>query len=292
MPRVLMDSQLAFAYEKMNAPRVAFIDESFQLNTKRHLPFYSMTATLVGSEPSIMSALRSDVHRIVGDDYHATISAQSLDPVPIDDLLEYVRESEAVTSIITIETEMVGPKYKIRAATLAQLVIKVMDDNDAPALLVADAQDAQWELGTMGLDRNDLAVVKELIQGGIIGSRTRILHSKASHENLLHLPDTVQWAVQRALRGDSKSWERIASTAAVYSVKMDAAVSLEGIAGVKQQAQAGASTQAVHLNPAARNAINDLGSRGHLDGLRRAKALPGVHFGSEQERRGALSRAQ
>lgn len=292
MPQLLTDSQLAFAYEKMIAPRVAFIDESFQLNPKKHPPFYSMTATLVGSNQNLMHSTRQDIHKIVGDDYHATTSAQSIDSAPIDELLEYMRHSEIVTSIITIETEMSGPKYKMRAATLAQLAIKLMDADEAPDLFVADAQDAQWQLGTMGLDRNDEAVIKELIQRGVIGSRTKMLHSKSSHENLLHLPDTVQWAAQRALRGDSMSWNRIASSSTVYSVKMDACVSLEGIAGVRQQARAGAAVEAIRVNTPVRSILNDLGSRGHLESLKRPKSRPGMHLGSEQERRRALHRAQ
>lgn len=260
----LRDPQLAIAYAQTQATCIAFIDESFQTQSKKHLPFYSMTATLVSSTPTAMETVRHDIHGIVGGNFHATVSAQAQDTESIEVLLDYIGASNVITNILTVETEMAGPKFMMRAVTLGQMLNKINEHGNMPDLLVADAQDAQWQKGPTGLDRNDLAVVRELIERKVIGSRTRIVHSKASHENLLYLPDTVQWAAQKVLRfGQSSGWDRISSGSVVYSVQMDSPVTISGgMLDVRRQARIGALAETKVVVPESRSAINDLGRRG------------------------------
>lgn len=290
----LRDSQLSLAYEQTKAACVAFIDESFQTQSKNHLPFYSMTATLVSSSQAEMDAVRRDIHGVVGDSFHATASAQAADTGTIDSLLDYIGSSNLIASILTVETEMAGPKFMMRAATLGQMLNKITEHGSVPEVLVADAQDAQWQKGTSGLDRNDLAVVAELIERQVISSRTRILHSKSTHENLLHLPDTVQWAAQKALRfGQSSGWDRISSTSVVYSVQMDSSVTItSGMHDVRRQARIGALAEATQVIPGARSAVNDLGRRGPRSDLVVPKTRAVPYLGSKVEMDRSLRRYQ
>jgi hypothetical protein len=289
---LLKDAQLAYAYEKSNAKRIAFIDESFQVQSRKSLPFYAMTATLVSSIPVHLESTRFEVRALVGDQFHATSQARTAHSGPIGHLLDYIRESNIITNILTVETEMLGPKYMMRAATLAQLLVKISEDVDAPDVLVADAQDPQWQQGAKKLDRNDQAVVTELIERRIIGSRTRILHSKSTHENLLHLPDTVQWAAQKALReGHSASWDKVSARSTVYCVQMDGPVTLTGgIVGVRQQARAGASAESRQLSPSSRVTINDLNRRGPRTDLLSPAGRPPALMADSYEMNGSLAR--
>ena len=113
----LKDAQLAYAYEKSNAKRIAFIDESFQIRSRNHLPFYAMTATLVSSNPVHLETTRVDVRALAGELYHATAHAHTAHSGPIGRLLDYIRESSLITNILTVETEMPAPKYIMRSAT-------------------------------------------------------------------------------------------------------------------------------------------------------------------------------
>lgn len=289
---LLKDAQLAYAYEKSRAKRIAFIDESFQVQSRNSLPFYAMTATLVSSIPVHLETTRVEVRAIVGDLFHATAHAHTAPSGPIGHLLDYMRESSVITNILTVETEMGGPKYMMRAATLAQLLVKIAEDVDAPDVLVADAQDPQWQQGAKKLDRNDQAVVTELIERRLIGSRTKILHSKSTHENLLHMPDTVQWAAQKALReGHSVSWEKVAARSTVYCVQMDEPVTLTGgIVGVRQQARAGAAAEARLLSPSSRVTVNDLNRRGPRTDLLPPPSRPPVLIAGSMEMKASLAR--
>lgn len=287
----LEDRQLALAYESSASSQVAFIDESFQTKSPS---FYSMTATLITSDPLAMQQARKDVWDIAGTDYHATATAQGEGLDRIRKLLDYVRNASIGGNVLTISTDMNGrPKYIARAATLGHLITRLPSGSDAPHVLVMDAQDTNWKTRVAGLDLNDRAVVAEMIDRELISDSTLIVHSKGTHEPLLHLPDTVQWAAQRALRfGNLREWNKVQEISALYSTNSDLPLVMGKIAAVRKQAVARNISNADPLSTPPSQLLSELEERGPNLELLKLKlgTSTGLHIASEIDMEASLLR--